>query len=170
MWGWASPPLRLHLASHVRQLAACRMGDRPPSPARLSHTSDKHPKSTLTELNLLRRHRELCDVVLNVGNRKIFAHRVILSACSPYFRAMFTGELAESRQTEVTIRDIDELAMDLLIDFCYTSHIVVEEANVQTLLPAACLLQLTEIQVALMIYVTLKKGKSHLRLFSGYLL
>jgi kelch-like protein 20 len=49
---------------------------------------------------------------------------------------MFTGELAESRQTEVTIRDIDEVAMELLIDFCYTSHIVVEEANVQTLLPA----------------------------------
>lgn len=59
---------------------------------------------------------------------------------------MFTGELAESRQTEVTIRDIDEIAMDLLIDFCYTSHIIVEESNVQMLLPAACLLQLTEIQ------------------------
>lgn len=49
---------------------------------------------------------------------------------------MFTGELAESRQTEITIRDIDELAMELLIDFCYTSHITVEESNVQTLLPA----------------------------------
>lgn len=122
------------------------MGERPPSPARLSHTSEKHPRGTLTELNVLRRHRELCDVVLNVGTRKIFAHRVILSACSPYFRAMFTGELAESRQTEVTIRDIDEAAMELLVDFCYTSHIVVEEANVQTLLPAACLLQLAEIQ------------------------
>ena len=59
---------------------------------------------------------------------------------------MFTGELAESRQTEVTIRDIDESAMEILIDFCYTSHIVVEESNVQTLLPAACLLQLAEIQ------------------------
>ncbi|PSN42803.1 Kelch-like protein diablo [Blattella germanica] len=112
------------------------IGERPPSPARLAHTSEKHPRGTLTELNVLRRHRELCDVVLNVGSRKIFAHRVILSACSPYFRAMFTGELAESRQTEVTIRDIDEVAMELLIDFCYTSHIVVEEGNVQTLLPA----------------------------------
>ena len=75
-----------------------------------------------------------------------FIYRVILSACSPYFRAMFTGELAESRQTEVTIRDIDEQAMELLIDFCYTSYILVEETNVQTLLPAACLLQLQEIQ------------------------
>merc|ERR1712110_1397876 len=53
----------------------------------------------------------------------IFAHKVILAACSNYFRAMFTGELAESRQTEVTIREVDEAAMEILIDFCYTSHI-----------------------------------------------
>ena len=143
--------------------------ERSPSPACLAYTSEKHPRACLAEINLLRSHRELCDVVLNVGIRKIFAHRyvllhflhlsmsfnvcfvffiyrVILSACSPYFRAMFTGELAESRQTEVTIRDIDEQAMELLIDFCYTSYILVEETNVQTLLPAACLLQLQEIQ------------------------
>lgn len=102
VWGWASPPLRLQVAGGTRgasgsaSLAAAaqssqqRMGemvvDRAPSPARLSHTSEKHPRATLTELTVLRRHRELCDVVLNVGSRKIFAHRVILSACSPYFR------------------------------------------------------------------------------------
>ncbi|KAL1458174.1 hypothetical protein WDU94_008343 [Cyamophila willieti] len=122
------------------------LADRPASPACLTHTSDKHPRVVLNEVSALRRHRELCDVVLNVGARKIFAHRVLLSACSPYFRAMFTGELAESRQAEVTIRDIDDVAMDSLIEFCYTSHITVEESNVQTLLPAACLLQLVEIQ------------------------
>ena len=60
--------------------------DRAPSPGRVSHTSEKNSGATLTELTVLRRHRELCDVVLNVGSRKIFAHRVILSACSPYFR------------------------------------------------------------------------------------
>ena len=105
-----------------------------------------HFRSTFNELNLIRKRQELCDVALQVGSRKIFAHKVILAACSPYFRAMFTGELAESRQREVTICDIDESAMEILIDFCYTSHIVVEESNVQTLLPAACLLQLAEIQ------------------------
>lgn len=46
----------------------------------------------------------------------------------------------------MTIRDIDEHAMELLIDFAYTSHIIVEENNVQVLLPAACLLQMAEIQ------------------------
>ncbi|KAK1786911.1 hypothetical protein P4O66_017014, partial [Electrophorus voltai] len=119
-----------------------------PQPARMPYVSDKHPRQTLEVINLLRKHRELCDVVLVVGAKKIYAHRVILSACSPYFRAMFTGELAESRQTEVVIRDIDERAMELLIDFAYTSQVTVEESNVQTLLPAACLLQLAEIQEA----------------------
>ncbi|RXM31857.1 Kelch-like protein 20, partial [Acipenser ruthenus] len=119
-----------------------------PQPARMPYVSDKHPRQTLEVINLLRKHRELCDVVLVVGTKKIYAHRVILSACSPYFRAMFTGELAESRQTEVVIRDIDERAMELLIDFAYTSQVTVEEGNVQTLLPAACLLQLAEIQEA----------------------
>jgi len=54
---------------------------------------------------------------------------------------MFTGELAESRQTEIIIHDIDEFAMELLIEFCYTSRIIVDEKNVQMLLPAACILQ-----------------------------
>ncbi|XP_071947857.1 kelch-like protein 20 [Antedon mediterranea] len=122
--------------------------DTPPQPARYVYNSEKHPRETMEMISVLRKHRELCDVVIVVADTKIFAHRIVLSACSPYFRAMFTGELAESRQTEVTIRDIDERAMEQLIDFAYTSVVTVEESNVQTLLPAACLLQLGEIQEA----------------------
>ena len=47
---------------------------------------------------------------------------------------------------KVTLRDIDESAVEALVEFCYTSQIVIEEWNVQCLLPAACLLQLSEIQ------------------------
>lgn len=54
----------------------------------------------------------------------------ITSLCSHVlFRAMFTGELAESRQTEVVIRDIDERAMELLIDFAYTSQVTTVVVN-----------------------------------------
>ena len=98
--------------------------ERVPSPCRLEYFSDKHPKHLLESLHSLRKRKELCDVVLIVSKRKILAHRVILSACSPYFHAMFTGELQESRQAEVEIRDIDEHAMELLVDFAYTSHII----------------------------------------------
>ena len=66
---------------------------------------------------------------------------------------MFTGAMSESNQSEVTISDVDEKAVDLLIDFCYTSNIIVDESNVQSLLPAACLLQLAEIKVRLLIRI-----------------
>ena len=116
------------------------------TPGALPHQSEKHPLSLLTNMNQLQKRRELCDVVLLVGNKRILAHRVVLSACSPYFHAMFTSELIETRRTEVPILDIDDVAMELLVNFCYSSEITIEENNVQVLLPAACLLQMNEIQ------------------------
>ena len=50
--------------------------DRAGSPNRLEYTSDRHPRSMLDTMNLLRQSHELCDVVLNVGTREsIYAHR-----------------------------------------------------------------------------------------------
>ncbi|GAA57693.1 kelch-like protein 20 [Clonorchis sinensis] len=117
-----------------------------PSVSRLACSSDCHPQQFLEAMDCLWKNRELCDVVLLVGGREIFTHRVVLAACSAYFRAMFTGELAESRQTEITLYDLNGDALEMLVDFCYTNHIIVEECNLQNLLPAACLLQLTEVQ------------------------
>ena len=36
--------------------------------------------------------------------------------------------------------------MEMLVDFCYSSKITIDEKTVQTLLPAACLLQMEEVQ------------------------
>ncbi|OQV16556.1 Kelch-like protein 20 [Hypsibius exemplaris] len=116
------------------------------APVKTLYVSDKHHQDILALLCELRRNNELCDVSILVGERQIFAHRAVLAACSPYFRAMFTGALDESRQTDVTLHDIDETAVQDLVDFAYTGKISIEERNVQTLLPAACLLQIQEIQ------------------------
>ena len=62
-------------SSSMGELVQDLLLDRPPSPARLAYTSEKHPRSTFNELNLIRKRHELCDVVIAVGNRKIFAHR-----------------------------------------------------------------------------------------------
>eukprot|EP00118_Oscarella_pearsei_P003985 m.16535 g.16535 ORF g.16535 m.16535 type:complete len:589 (+) comp26992_c0_seq3:152-1918(+) len=99
-------------------------------------------------LNELRRDNQLCDVVLTVASHQhsVKAHRVVLAACSPYFRAMFTGELAESRQSHITLHEISPIALELLVEFAYTSEIAVCESNVQVLLPAANVLQLTAVR------------------------
>lgn len=99
----AAPLADLH-NHHVHDLMSCVGGSyhssssgavmvgggadgRSPSPARMAYTSEKHPRATFSELNAIRKHHDLCDVVIVVGSRKIFAHKVILAACSPYFRA-----------------------------------------------------------------------------------
>ena len=69
-----------------------------------------------------------------------------MAGSCPYFEAMFTSEMSESRMTEIDIHEITPEAMELLINFCYSAQIKIEESNVQQLLPAACLLQITEIQ------------------------
>lgn len=76
---------------HVHDLMSCVAGSyhtsssggvmvggtegRSPSPARMAYTSEKHPRATFSELNAIRKHHDLCDVVIVVGSRKIFAHK-----------------------------------------------------------------------------------------------
>lgn len=43
--------------------------------------------------------------------------------------------MSESRQTHVTLHDVDPQALDQLVQFAYTAEIVVGEGNVQVRLP-----------------------------------
>ncbi len=55
-------------------------------------------RGAFLEMNALREAEQLCDVILEVEGETIPAHRVVLASLSAYFRAMFTGEMAESRK------------------------------------------------------------------------
>ncbi|CAL1267914.1 unnamed protein product [Larinioides sclopetarius] len=83
----------------------------------------------------------LCDVVIQAGNKSIKCHRNVLASCSPYFQAMFTSSLAESKQNVITIGDIDEITMEMLIKFAYTAKVDLNASNAQALLHASSVLQ-----------------------------
>ncbi|PIO64466.1 BTB/POZ domain protein, partial [Teladorsagia circumcincta] len=100
-----------------------------------------------TGLEKLRDDSLLCDVALIVEGTRINAHRVILAACSNYFRDMFNNEVAEDGLQEIEIADMDALTLDSLVSFCYTGKIKITDSNVRSLLPAACLLQLDEVKI-----------------------
>lgn len=107
-----------------------------------------HANHILKSINRLRKEKKLCDITLKVRDREFCAHRVVLSACSDYFSAMFTGDLEESHQSIVELQGLDPDTMEFLLDFVYTESIQVSVENVQALLPAACLLQLEGVQKA----------------------
>ena len=97
-------------------------------------------------MTAMRKSRDLCDVVLIVDGVQVHAHRIVLSSLSPYFKAMFTGDMAESKQREITINGIDAETLESIIDYAYTANIKITEDNVQLLLPAASILQFEEIR------------------------
>ena len=48
------------------------------------------------------------------------AHRVILSATSDYFRAMFNNSVKEAKDKEIVLHEVDTEALQTLITYMYT--------------------------------------------------
>lgn len=76
---------------------------------------------------------------------RVSAHRLVLSASSVYFSAMFTGSLKESSEREVTLKEVSGDALQALVHYCYTGNIELREDTVEILLSTACLLQLSSV-------------------------
>ena len=95
------------------------------------YKNKEHFKRAFCVLSNMRQQNMLADVSVVAGNREIRAHRAILASASPYFYAMFTGDLSESRQEVVTLKEVDPNALELLIEYCYTAEVPVNEDNVQ---------------------------------------
>ncbi len=88
-------------------------------------------------LNELRKSGTLCDAILRVEDGYYPVHRPIMSACSPYFRALFTNGMHETDQKEIFIPGITADMMAIIIEYAYTRDIQVTSDNVERLLPAA---------------------------------
>ncbi|XP_035697769.1 kelch-like protein 12 [Branchiostoma floridae] len=84
----------------------------------------------------------LQDVVLEVGDRRFPCHRLVLSAASPYFRAMLTSDMAESRQKTVVLQGLEAGSCGEILSYIYSGTLHVSMDKVQPLYQAADLLQL----------------------------
>ncbi|XP_045214051.2 kelch-like protein 3 [Mercenaria mercenaria] len=111
-------------------------------------TEISHAAQVLTGLNHLRISQQFCDMTLAAGGQEFRCHKIVLASFSPYFHAMFTGNLAESTQDTVTINDVEASVMELLINYAYTSEILINRQNVQALLSASNLLEILPVKEA----------------------
>ncbi|XP_024272002.1 ectoderm-neural cortex protein 1 isoform X8 [Oncorhynchus tshawytscha] len=114
----------------------------------LFHKSS-YADSVLMHLNALRQQQLFTDVLLHAGRRSFPCHRAVLAACSRYFQAMFSGGLRESQASEVDFRDsIHPEVLELLLDYAYTSRVVINEENAESLLEAGDMLEFQDIRDA----------------------
>uniref|UniRef100_A0A665XF96 Kelch-like protein 4 n=1 Tax=Echeneis naucrates TaxID=173247 RepID=A0A665XF96_ECHNA len=104
-----------------------------------------HAEQTFRKMETYLQHKQLCDVLLIAGDNKIPAHRLVLSAVSDYFAAMFTSDVREAKQEEIKMEGVDPEALRSLVHFAYTGVLELKEETIESLLAAACLLQLSQV-------------------------
>ena len=87
------------------------------------------------------------DVQLKVGRTLFPAHRMILSAYSDYFFAMFTNGMKETDQEVIELRDesMSSETFKQLIDYIYSGYLRINRENVFQVLAAADHLQVTSV-------------------------
>jgi len=104
-----------------------------------------HGDRLLDRMESFFKDQQLCDVVLIAGEATISAHRLVLSAMSDYFSAMFTNDVREANQREIRLEGVDAEALQALVVYMYTGKIELVEETVENLLSTACLLQLSDV-------------------------
>ncbi|XP_072223218.1 kelch repeat and BTB domain-containing protein 12-like [Leuresthes tenuis] len=100
----------------------------------------EHGSLLLRQLERMRAAKELTDVVLLAEGIPFPCHKVVLSAFSPYFQAMFTCGLRETRGGEVPLRDTPAQSLELLLDYMYRAELPLSNNNIQGVAAAAFLL------------------------------
>ncbi|XP_056130793.1 POZ (BTB) and AT hook-containing zinc finger 1 isoform X2 [Lampris incognitus] len=99
----------------------------------------KHSAEMLHNLNLQRKDGgRFCDVILRVGEESFPAHKAVLAACSEYFESVFSCQSEVDRDTkELEMHTINPKVFKDILDFAYTSKIVVRLECFPELMTAA---------------------------------
>ncbi|XP_077968618.1 uncharacterized protein LOC120344068 isoform X2 [Styela clava] len=87
----------------------------------------------------------LCNYSVNVGNKSFRVHRTVLAASSEYFEAMFSSNLKEVHDGHVNMKDVDQEGIAQCIEFMYKGKADLRMENIQHILQASHLLQMTNL-------------------------
>ena len=112
------------------------------------YIEDTRAASLVATLRSMRDDEQLCDVTLEAGGVRLFAHRAVLAASSPYFRCMFASGLSETRQDTVHLRDMDGHVLEAIVDFFYGAQLQLRDLDLEETLRVSSMLQLPGVREA----------------------
>ncbi|XP_066287425.1 kelch repeat and BTB domain-containing protein 8-like [Branchiostoma lanceolatum] len=141
-------------------MAAADQETHPSAVRRRSYENESYRDGFLGTVGDLQKAGVLQDVILEVEGRQFPCHRLVLSAASPYFRAMFTNGMAESRQKTVVLKGLDADVFAEIVSYIYTGTLRVSLDKVQLLYQAADLLQLDYVRDTCSSYMVMSLARS----------
>ncbi|KPI97884.1 Broad-complex core protein isoform 6 [Papilio xuthus] len=93
----------------------------------------------VSALDSLKCSEDLVDVTLTCEGRNIKAHKVILSACSPYFRNVFKENPCQ--HPVIILKDVSADDIVSLLSYMYQGEVFIEESKLSSFLHTAAMLQ-----------------------------
>lgn len=111
-----------------------------PSEQQYSLKWNDFQSSILSSFRHLREEEDFVDVTLACDIRSFTAHKVVLSACSPYFRKLLKANPCE--HPIVILRDVRSEDVESLLRFMYNGEVHIGHEQLSDFLKTAQLLQI----------------------------
>ncbi|CAL4090532.1 unnamed protein product [Meganyctiphanes norvegica] len=83
----------------------------------------------------LREDEEFVDITLACEGKQVKAHKMVLSACSPYFKSLLTGNPCQ--HPIVFLKDVTFANLKLILDFMYHGEVNVPHSELGTFIKIA---------------------------------
>ncbi|XP_034948165.1 protein tramtrack, beta isoform isoform X3 [Chelonus insularis] len=96
---------------------------------------NNHQSNLLSVFDQLLHDEAFVDVTLAVEGQLLKAHKMVLSACSPYFQALFVGH--PDKHPIVILKDVPYVDMRSLLDFMYRGEVSVDQDRLTAFLRVA---------------------------------
>lgn len=96
---------------------------------------NNHQSNLLSVFDQLLHAETFTDVTLAVEGQLLKAHKMVLSACSPYFQALFVNH--QEKHPIVILKDVPYSDMKSLLDFMYRGEVSVDQERLTAFLRVA---------------------------------
>lgn len=112
-------------------------------------------------LNQFKESGKFSDFKIYIDDSVYNVHKIILAASSDYFRAMLSHNSKESKENKVYLNDISVPVLDHILNFCYNHKLDLDIDNVQEILIAASILQISAVQNLCINFINYKIDSSN---------
>jgi len=102
---------------------------------RFSLRWNNYQSHLVTAFESLLKDKAFVDVTLGCDGRKLPAHKMLLSACSPYFRDLLKDNLCQ--HPIIVLRDVSHEDMSSLLQFMYNGEVNVTQQQLNSFLKTA---------------------------------
>jgi len=99
-----------------------------------------HGNDLIRDFSIMLEDEDLIDVTLSCEDGSIGAHRLMLSANSPYFKSLFARLAASSSKTQypvVVLKDLAYRDLKAIIEFIYRGEVTVPQKQLTSVLRSA---------------------------------